>query len=563
MPCYCECEILKKNTYFLFFMISVLIQFVILLILIIYYFATRNKFIWFNSKILTIEGILKYNYANYKIYQSFAGYHYYISLNYSYYDLLKNSTKDKCAENLKQCGILDTYGNKLCLNKDIPCPINDLVLDKKSKSLEYKEKGYEEINYKILRKYDGYSFYYKNTSINNRIISSLLYLDFEPRLIDIHNFIFDTEAYEMKYNYKASIFFNQSNEKNKDKEENFFNLTKNFESAEEEIEIWYEVPEYRATILETPNLKEYIISKLNDNNNNYDKNYTKIFDKMYSKNYVGFESAEEMDKFKNINFSVYKKLFPDNCKIILMIIIEASLFIFTIIYLRKLYEDKEEGDNNDCKINENYIVICGISIYFLPFIYFFIEFCRSANELFKNDDFYKLKNIKCDQIIKDFIEEFIQKYDHKRLWVLVIIFSLSISLPFYFFSIFYYLKKNAFQDERVTSEDVEIFNNRVNNGNLINDKYNKKEDEKDKKNEDNKTKIIHYHNNKENAKNYNHSEFEQNKDEEKSKKNINDNNKIENENIDPGSNTARKINLNSKNNNNIVKKKKDINCLII
>ena len=210
------CEILKENDFFIHYMISVIIEFIIFLGLIIYYFASRNEFIWFNSKIMTIEGILNYNYENYKIYLSFKDYDYYNALNYSYYDLLKNSSKDKCPENLKQCGILDTYGNKLCLNKDIPCPINDLVLDKTSKKLEYNEKGYQQIYYKILRKYEGYSFYYKNTSINNRIISSLLYLDFEPRLFDNHNFILDLEAYEMKYNYEIS---------ESKKEENIINIS--------------------------------------------------------------------------------------------------------------------------------------------------------------------------------------------------------------------------------------------------------------------------------------------------------------------------------------------------
>ena len=45
----------------------------------------------------------------------------------AYYDISgdkKVITKDGCAEGYRQCGILDTIGNILCIDETYDCPIN-------------------------------------------------------------------------------------------------------------------------------------------------------------------------------------------------------------------------------------------------------------------------------------------------------------------------------------------------------------------------------------------------------------------------------------------------------
>lgn len=52
---------------------------------------------------------------------------YYFKLTeYSYYSYLQNATTGECGEDQKQCGILDTAGNKMCIsnNPSIVCPVN-------------------------------------------------------------------------------------------------------------------------------------------------------------------------------------------------------------------------------------------------------------------------------------------------------------------------------------------------------------------------------------------------------------------------------------------------------
>ena len=480
-------EIFKKYIYYDFFLVSILIQIGVLLFLTIYYYASRYQYIWFNSKILTINNIVEENYNNYKIYQDFNSYYYYTALNFSYYDLLKNSSKDKCAENLKQCGILDTYGNKLCLYKDYPCPVNEVIVDFTYELKKYIEKGYKYVNYRLLRFDNGYTLYFSNTSYDKNIISSLIYAKFTPRLIDSHNFIFDTNAYEIKYDYKkANSYINKNqNIANNTNQTYVQNLLKTeildftkIIKGEEEVDFWYEVKETNSKLEQTPKLKDYINSKLNIKNDE-DKNYIKIFDNIYFKNFIGFNNAEEMDTFKNTDFTIYKNIFPDNSKIFLIMFFEILLFLFSLIYMRKLYEDEVEGENNDCKKNEIYILLCGMSIYSLSFIIIFIFFIRYGFNLLNLGKYYDLKQLKCDNIIKDFINEFIENMSIKRIILIFLILFWLISLIFYILAIYYYLKKlyeNNFSfkinddnniDNIITESDNKMYNNYIDNTNSI------------------------------------------------------------------------------------------------
>ena len=64
------CKIIKNknNQYFLYFFIGAICQFVTLLILTIDFYASRDEYILFCSKILTIKKMVKDNYDNYKIF---------------------------------------------------------------------------------------------------------------------------------------------------------------------------------------------------------------------------------------------------------------------------------------------------------------------------------------------------------------------------------------------------------------------------------------------------------------------------------------------------------------
>ena len=92
-------------------LISKLIILFVLLILVIqkYCIFSKYEYVWINSKILTVKKIVE-NKKNGQIFYDFFSSSKALFLNYNYESLLRHSNKDKCEENYKQCGILDTYG---------------------------------------------------------------------------------------------------------------------------------------------------------------------------------------------------------------------------------------------------------------------------------------------------------------------------------------------------------------------------------------------------------------------------------------------------------------------
>ena len=51
-----------------------------------------------------------------------------IESKYNYEELLKHSGKE-CEINYKQCGIMDTLGNIMCIPDEEECPINEKIVD--------------------------------------------------------------------------------------------------------------------------------------------------------------------------------------------------------------------------------------------------------------------------------------------------------------------------------------------------------------------------------------------------------------------------------------------------
>ena len=52
-------------------------------------------------------------------------------MEHSYKELLESTVKkgEQFAEGEKKCGILDTFGNIMCVNKEEECPINLVVIN--------------------------------------------------------------------------------------------------------------------------------------------------------------------------------------------------------------------------------------------------------------------------------------------------------------------------------------------------------------------------------------------------------------------------------------------------
>ena len=159
------------------------------LIMIIKYDRTDSEEqIWIASKILTLEKEMKKN--NYELHPilSISSDGELIEYNGNYESLLSHSNK-VCEENYKKCGVLDTYGNIMCIPYGEECPINEIIVDEESKYNDYYSQGYQSAYLENLA--EGYTIYYTNTKINQEIIVKIKFSDEIPRYINEKNFVFD------------------------------------------------------------------------------------------------------------------------------------------------------------------------------------------------------------------------------------------------------------------------------------------------------------------------------------------------------------------------------------
>ena len=88
----------------------------------------------------------------------------------SYLSLLYNNSVSKgeqCEDGYKQCGILDTVGNILCLPYNSDCPLNDIMITN-SLSVPNEFKGYAHIN--SIQINEDSVIHYTNEAIYNPII---------------------------------------------------------------------------------------------------------------------------------------------------------------------------------------------------------------------------------------------------------------------------------------------------------------------------------------------------------------------------------------------------------
>ena len=421
---------MKKYKSFSFFLIGTFVLFIYLLNLIIRYYLSRYEYIWFNSKILSIGNITDTLYLNYTIYHYLDDRWIYSSLNYSYYELLENATKGNCKEGLKQCGILDTIGNKLCLPEEYECPINDILIDFQVNKRDHI--GYNVCHYDVLPYTTDYLVYFTNQKTDGNIVASILNTTNIPGFIGNHCFVFGIEAFEDRYNYQIL----DENEKEKENNKTFKEaigevnetngLYMNFEAFERYTytNSWYNISATKIAITREEGLGDFLYEAFSKAKNR-DKYYKKISDAVYVKNFVGFENREQLDKFKNTDFTIYKSLFPDNIRISALIFTEVllalSIYIFYVWDKKYIYI-------------YNFFMICF-------FVFIFIYVCCSYNV--KKIDYSYLKEINTDDNMKDFINEFLDIIENRKNFFIISLVFLIISGLLYILSyVFYFFEES-------------------------------------------------------------------------------------------------------------------------
>ena len=474
----------------LLFLISDLIIIGVLLTLIIQYFFlfSEYEYIWISSKILSVNKIVENKKNGQILYGFFDSYVLY--LKYNYVDLLKNSTKDNCQKNFKQCGILDTYGNKLCYNESLPCPINHILVDLKSKKREYLNKGYFSFN--LFNESSDLQLYYTNNKIDNPVIVDIIYSNSQPKYISYSNFILDHDALKKVLSDKLEIEFGDFY----DEYDDDVSLIMEFGVRVVEKSIDYATTKSNGYIKseDLKNLLNYIDAKINDDENNIDKYCINIYGNYYVKNYIGFENNEKMEEFLKTDFSIYHTIFPNKLSVSFAITCLSFLDLFICLYLQLCCDCRENKCLGFCFVLK---LIMFWIIFFGFFIYFLVVYCK----VFKNKVFSNIKSIKSDEFITNFINEFSSPFEKKLILSCILLFIFS-ALLFIFncfkesliecikeiISKIEIIKKHEITECRINSEEIQL-NNKAQNENKINLQSNKKNEKSEKNNQEEEKKI--------------------------------------------------------------------------
>ena len=130
---------------------------------------------------------------NYQVFNTFLPNGTIVGLSTNYYILLNLTSQDNnCPYNYRDCGILDTLGHKLCIDRAYSCPINSLIADYDWKENELSYQWYYPVNLTSGLSYN-YRFYYSNKYYSHAIVN-LMKTYYKPKYINFNNFYLDLDA---------------------------------------------------------------------------------------------------------------------------------------------------------------------------------------------------------------------------------------------------------------------------------------------------------------------------------------------------------------------------------
>ena len=190
----------EKDRFNKTFVILLIISYTILIAIIIPIAFAKGgeeeefEYIYYMSKILTIKGIIINNHLS-ELLDSFSNSGETTTLPMSYRNLLKLvKNKNECVLGYRPCGILDTYGNVLCVDEFIPCPINRLKITHVNAAEEYLSRNYKTVPLKNIS--TNYQFFYTNEFTQGNGVTMIIKTRNEPKFITLNNFVLDSEAYK-------------------------------------------------------------------------------------------------------------------------------------------------------------------------------------------------------------------------------------------------------------------------------------------------------------------------------------------------------------------------------
>ena len=381
-------------------------------LIIKYYGFSVYEYIWFCSKILTVKKMVNKTINSDLVFSHISNGENIYFAN-PYVDYLGRIEEDgRCLKSYKKCGILDTYGNSFCISPNEICPVNKIIYDSKSKDSEYQKENYQYYE----TKKSSFHLFYKRDVLDSGIIASWIKQKSKPKYINKDNFILDKSAIKEFLNLKDVNFGDNDNQ-------NYLINIIGKEVINSAYDYIRDLPNNMNDIGKIKKLIDYIVDKINNDENNIDYNCTYINNNYYVKNYMGFDNLEAMNNFNNIDFNAYKKKYPNYITVVVsfIIICAFAVFIFAlIIYFIK---------NETIKFHIAFVAIFVI-LYAGYFLYLFIYSIFIFSRDFRNETFKIAKSIRADKFIEDFLKEFYTPFD-KTTFIICIILLLLISVIFF------------------------------------------------------------------------------------------------------------------------------------
>ena len=210
-----------------------------------YYEKDQFQYIYYMSKIATIKSVILDNHYT-EILDSFTYSGQPTTLSASYRSLLKLvKNKNGCISNYKPCGILDTYGNVLCIDKFLDCPINRLKVDHINKASFYSSQNYKSVSLSNLG--DNNRLFYSNNFDGGNVATVIIKTKDEPKYMTSNNFILDTGAYKEIFgdqdflNQIADVFGLRDDEDEKDaidKADGIITIFKKIKDIDDDIDFF-------------------------------------------------------------------------------------------------------------------------------------------------------------------------------------------------------------------------------------------------------------------------------------------------------------------------------------
>ena len=432
----------NRLTYLFFFLI--IFSYAILSGILIAIYCSKSstekqkfKYIYYLSKILTIKSIILDNHYS-EILDGFTDSGDPLTVPNTYRNLLKLvKNANECKSGYKPCGILDTYGNVLCIDEYLECPVNKIKADHISKASLYSSQNYNSISLNEMS--NNYKLFYSNQFTEGNAISIIIKTKDEPKYITNSNFLLDSDAFKEVFGDKefldkiADVLGLKDDGKENDENDVVEHIIKIFQVTEE-IKDKADMALKGAKLLYTVLTYEYNknVEKFNDyvkeqiellDEDNIDIFYEHIGDNMYAKNYIGFRSVEDINKFMRFDYNIYKKKFPNFKGATGALACFVILLVFLIPFFYGLYSGKKSFIFSKYSVIMESIIYYGFALgYFIYALYTYINVNKSK----KLDE---LKSIKSDEFINSMINDFVSECQKSALLISTLcIISLSIIL---------------------------------------------------------------------------------------------------------------------------------------